>query len=230
MFFKHLYEALKAKDAISEMISQFVEMLEIGRWMFAKSCAVVEKRVPASEVREELFERDRLINKLERTIREQIVVHLVTGHEGDIGMCLVLMSIVKDAERIGDYCKNVFLVGTQFKGRYQRAEYAVPLRTLETQIADLFPRVQEAFSQTKETEARLVAEDSSVLRKQCDLLMQQLLTPGGSATPDEAAALVIRARFLKRISAHLGNIATSVGNPVPMLDYRGKKPLDEPEE
>ena len=230
MFFKRLYEALRGKDAISEMIGEFVEMLEIGRWMFAKSCAVVEKRIPPDEVREELFKRDRLINKLERTVREQIVVHLVTGHEADIGMCLVLMSIVKDAERIGDYCKNVFLVGTQFTGRYERSEYAVPLGSLEAQIDELFPRAQEAFSQAKRTESRMVVEDSSVIRKQCDFLIQQLLTPGGAAAPDEAAALVIRARFLKRISAHLGNIATSVGNPVPMLDYRGKKPLDEPHE
>ena len=157
------------------------------------------------------------------------MVHLVTGHEPDVGICLVLMSVVKDAERIGDYCKNLFQVAEQFTGQYTRGEYTVPLDDLAGQVDQLFPVVREAFTEASKSQSKLAVTDTTTLRKQCDLLVKQLLTPGGSAAPEEAAALILRARFCKRIAAHLGNIATSVNNPVPMLDYAGKKPLDEPE-
>jgi phosphate uptake regulator len=32
-----------------------------------------------------------------------------------VAACLALMSVAKDAERIGDYCKNVFEVGQFYK-------------------------------------------------------------------------------------------------------------------
>lgn len=227
--FKQLIEAFRKTDVLGEMIGQFAEMLQIGRWMFTTAAGVVAKTTPADEVRDELFMRDRRVNQLERSIREKIMVHLVTGHDQDVGICLVLMSVVKDAERIGDYCKNIFQIGEMFQGDYTRAEYVRPLGDLTVKIDTLFPMVSEAFAEAITDQSTRAVSESVVLRKQCDMLLGQLLTPGGATPPDEAAALAMRVRFLKRIAAHLGNIATSVSNPVPMLDYDGKKPLDEPE-
>jgi len=229
MVLKQIFAALRKTDALGEMTDQFAEMLQLGQWMFQQARGVLAGQTSADDVRDELYVRDRKINALERHIRERIVVHLVTGHEADVGVCLVLMSVVKDAERIGDYCKNLFQVAEQFTGQYTRAEYTVPLDDLAGQIDELFPVVREAFTEASKSQSKLAVTDTTMLRKQCDMLVKQLLTPGGPAAPEEAAALVMRARFLKRIAAHLGNIATSVNNPVPMLDYVGKKPLDEPE-
>lgn len=227
--FKEIFDALRRKDALSEMFTEFAKMLEIGRWMFAQATAVTEQRLAAGKIREELFTRDQRINSLERSIRERLVVHLVTGREPDVGTCLALMSVVKDAERIGDYCKNLFLVGEQFQGQYDHEQFTAVLGELSRRIDDLFPLVQEAFADSSRRKSERAVAESVALRKQCDQTVQQLLTPGGAIAPDEAAAVVMRTRFSKRIAAHLGNIATSVNNPVPMLDYGGKKPLDEPE-
>jgi phosphate transport system protein len=226
--FKQLIEALTKKDALGEMIDQFREMLDAGQWLFEQSSGVVEGTISTDDVREEIYARDRKINQLERAIREKVVVHLVTGHDPDIGICLILMSVVKDAERIGDYCKNVFQLGEMFTGQYARAEYTTPLADIAKEIDGMFPLVGEAFSEAKKKKSRSAVEESQLIRKKCDMLVGQLLTPGGVAAPDEAAALVMRARFFKRVAAHLGNIATSVDNPVPMLDYNKNKPLDEP--
>jgi len=227
--FRQLIAAFRKTDALAEMFSQFAEMLQAGRWMFNTAAGVVAKTTVADEVRDELFARDRSINRLERSIRERIVVHLVTDHDQDVGICLILMSVVKDAERIGDYCKNIFQIGEMFQGEYSRAEYTRPLADMTEQIDGLFPMVSEAFADAIKDQSKRAVSDSVVIRKQCDMLLGQLLAPGGTTPPDEAAALALRVRFLKRIAAHLGNIATSVNNPVPMLDYNGKKPLDEPE-
>jgi len=226
--FREIIQALRKQDTLSEMVSQFGEMLEIGHSIFKQGIEVATHELPADQCRDELFTRDRRINTIERAIREKIVTHLATDHEGDIGLCLVLMSVVKDAERIGDYCKNLFEIGDQFKGSYKQASYTVPLSDLAIKIDNLFPQVQETFAAEEKELSRTAVDESIVIRSQCDLLLKQLLTPGGVTQPDEAAALALRARYIKRIAAHLGNIATSVGNPIPMLDYQGKKPLDEP--
>jgi phosphate uptake regulator len=39
---------------------------------------------------------------------------------------------------------------------------------------------------------------------------------------------VLLARFYKRVAAHLGNIASSVVSPVPMIDYRAGEPTGSP--
>jgi len=227
--FKELIKAFRKTDALGEMFTQFAEMLQTGRWMFTTAAAVVAKTTPADEVHDELFTRDRRINRLERSIRERIMVHLVTDHAQDVGVCLVLMSVVKDAERIGDYCKNILQIGEMFHGDYSRAEYTHPLGDLTERIDALFPMVADAFADAIKDQSEQAVSKSVIIRKQCDMLLGQLLTPGGATPPAEAVALAMRARFLKRIAAHLGNIATSVNNPVPLLDYDGKKPLDEPE-
>ncbi|HHH76528.1 MAG TPA: hypothetical protein ENL03_05840 [Phycisphaerae bacterium] len=226
--FREIIQALRKQNTLSEMVSQFGEMLEIGHGIFKQGIKVATHDFPADNCRDELFKRDRQINTIERAIREKIVTHLATDHDGDIGLCLVLMSVVKDAERIGDYCKNLFEIGDQFKGTYKQAEFTVPLGDLAIKIDNLFPQVQETFAAEEKELSRTAVDESVLIRSQCDLMLKQLLTPGGITQPDEAAALALRTRYIKRIAAHLGNIATSVGNPIPMLDYQGKKPLDEP--
>ena len=63
------------------------------------------------DVRTPLYERDVAVNELERSIRRKVLRHLTVNPGHDVAICLALMSVAKDAERIGDYCKNVFEVG-----------------------------------------------------------------------------------------------------------------------
>ena len=44
---------------------------------------------------------------------------------------------------------------------------------------------------------------------------------------DEAVAYVLLARFYKQVAAHLGNIASSVVSPVPLMDYGGTVPFED---
>ena len=60
--------------------------------------------------------------------------------------------------------------------------------------------------------------------KECDLLIRQLLRERDSIPTDEAVAYSLLARHLKRIGAHLANIATAVVAPVHRIDY-----VDEPQ-
>jgi phosphate transport system protein len=62
--------------------------------------------VPAEEVKDSIYTRDQSVNELERSIRRKILRHLTIHPGDDVAACLALMSVAKDAERIGDYCKK----------------------------------------------------------------------------------------------------------------------------
>ena len=53
-------------------------------------------------------QRDVEVNALQRTIRRQVVAHLsFQNSRGDVPYSLLLVSLVKDVERLGDYAKNL---------------------------------------------------------------------------------------------------------------------------
>ena len=221
--FKQIWKALRGSDRLSELIAQLGQMLDAGQWMFGKAAEVLTRSLDSSKVADDLYARDRDINRMEQTIREGILTHLAVGNKADLSACLVLMSVVKDAERIGDYCKNLLEVGKFYQRDFTHPEYAGPLEDIRRQVEPLFGKAKECFTRVDAELAREVLAAAGALTKECDVLVRQLLSVREKVAPDEAVAYVLQARFFKRVSAHLGNIATSVLAPVSMIDYREVK-------
>lgn len=216
---REILNALKGTDALGEMLNSIGKMLEAGHWVFRQASEVLMRKADWSHIAESLYERDREINLLEQSVREKILAHLAVGNKTDLAACLIIMSVVKDAERIGDYGKNIFEVGKFYTSEYAHPEYAQPLDDIRQEIEPLFARTREAFVDGDRKLARAVMNTASRLRGRCDLIVRQLLTADSALAADEAVAYVLLARFYKRVSAHLANIASGVVAPVPMLDY-----------
>ena len=217
---KEILHALKGTDPLAEMIEQFASMLDAGKWMFERASEALLSQADPGELSDELYERDRQINAFEQSVREKIVTHLALGHQSDLSACLILMSVGKDAERIGDYAKNIFEIGRFYRREFDHPEYSRPLAAICDDLLPMFDDVRKAFVEAHSDTARTVLETAGQATRKCDLLVQQLLTVRGTMPADEAVAYVLMARFYKRVAAHLGNIATSVVSPLPMLDYR----------
>ncbi len=113
---RDLIRAWRGRDLLSQMLDEFQTMLRDGEWMFATVGKVLRREEQPEAVHEAFFARDREINQREKDIRRRIVEHLSLRGEADVPACLVLMSVVKDAERIGDYCKNIYEVACLYKG------------------------------------------------------------------------------------------------------------------
>jgi len=220
---KEILNALRGTDALAEMIDQIAQMLQTGQWMFDQASEVLMREADWTKASDQLYEKDRKINELEQRVRERIVTHLTVGHQADLSACLVLMSIVKDAERIGDYCKNIFEVAKFYKSEYSRKEYATPLEEIRGDVRPLFDVAQKALTTADRDTAYRTLENSRDITKRCDQIIRQLLSVHDQIPPDEAVAYVLLARFYKRVTAHLANIASSVVSPVPMIDFRKPK-------
>ena len=73
------------------------------------------------------------------------------------------------------------------------------------------------FSENQAKNARGYIRELIKLQKRCDKIVDELLS--GKKNVENCVAVVLLARYFKRIMAHLANIASSVVMPVNKLDY-----------
>jgi phosphate transport system protein len=219
--FKELLDAWRGKDVLSQMYDGLVQMIEDDEWMFRNVCSVLFGERPASELAEELYERDIRVNKTERRIRKQIVEHLAVRPGTDVTSCLVLMSVSKDAERIGDYCKNLFEVERLARGGLTGDGYVKAFRELAEDIGTTFGKTRRAFADGDSDLGHEIIEHELEIGGRCDELLKRLADDALECR--RAVAYTVTVRHLKRVSAHLGNIASSVVMPIHKIDYFDEK-------
>ena len=218
--FKQLFAAFKSGDVLDQAFSEFSEMLDHSQWMFIRANEVICRKVPADEVKESLMQRDKSVNNLLRSIRRKIVRHLTINPGGDVAACLALMSVAKDAERLGDYCKNVFEVGSFYTEDFNVPKYNDPLETIREEVEKLFNRTRRAFSESDEAVAKEAIKMADSIGDNCDEVIEQLLSDTASIETHEAVAYSLLARHYKRSSSHLANICTAVLGKIEDLDFR----------
>ncbi len=219
--FRELLEAWRSKDVLSQMYEEFSQMLEDTEWMFRSVRNVLLEGSPASDLGEELYARDIRVNKTERKIRKQVVEHLSICPGTHVSACLVLMSVVKDAERIGDYAKNLFEVERLARGQLAGNGYVTAFRELFADIGRTFEKTRTAFREGDSDLGHEIIEHELEIGHRCEDLVKRLAED--SLECRRAVSFTLTARFLKRVSAHLGNIASSVVMPIHKIDYFDEK-------
>jgi phosphate transport system protein len=217
---RQLFSALKSGDLLDEAFAELGEMLEYARQMFVRANKVLRREVRAQEAREPLYAQDKAINGLLRSIRGKIVRHLTINPGVDVAACLALMSVAKDAERIGDYCKNVFEVGYFYREDFNVPRYQEPLEAVQQREEALFDQVKTAFLESDTRAAKGVLKAADTIGDECDLVIEQLLGDAASIKTHEAVAYSLLARHYKRVASHLSNVATAVLGKVEELDFR----------
>jgi phosphate transport system protein len=215
-----LIAALRSNDALDQAFTQFNQMLVSGRWMFSEVQTVLEGTKKADDVREPVFSRDHEINDLLRSIRANLVTHLSLSKNADVAACLVLMSIAKDAERIGDYCKNLFEIGVHDSAAVNSERYRNRLATMPGRVDEVFALVQKAFPENDTSAAKAAIRAADAIRHDCDEIETDLLAEQATMSTHDAVACSLRARYYKRVASHLANIATAIFGRIEDLDFR----------
>ena len=220
---KRLVAAWRERNTLSLMLDQFDQMLAHDQWMFEQATSTYWRATEWKDVQDPLYARDKQVNELERAIRREVVRHLVVHPGADVVACLIMMSVVKDAERIGDYCKNIFEVGKMFRYEYTAPKYVEPLKGIYKTVTVLFVQTRQSFRESNTELADSVIEAFGVLKGKCDLIVEQLLRQKDDMPTDEAVSYGMLCRHMKRIAAHLSNIASSVVTPVENLDFADER-------
>lgn len=217
--FRQIYSALTSENSLDQAFDELTEMLEHGAWMFDRANAVINSTVSTDEVRDALYDRDRAINNLERSIRRKVMRHLTINPGHDVAIALALMSVAKDAERIGDYCKNVFEVGSFYTEGFKTERYQKPLDDISDRIHDMFGILALATKQSDEKKAHKMIKQAMTVRAECEQLIVDLLKEEQNIEFHEAVAYSLLARHYKRVASHLANVATAVTGDLEDLDF-----------
>ena len=217
-----LIAALRSGDALDKAFLEFHQMLESGHWMYNEVQAVLDESKSPAGVREPLFTRDQEINDLLRSIRANLVTHLSVNKNADIAACLVLMSIAKDAERIGDYCKNLFEVGVHDSSGAGAIPmpYRDRLAPLPSRVDEVFELVEKAFPESNTKLAKAAIRAADAIRSDCDSIENDLLAERETMATHDAVACSLKVRYYKRLASHLANIATAIFGRIEDLDFR----------
>ncbi|MBL6766132.1 MAG: hypothetical protein ISQ14_14345 [Verrucomicrobiae bacterium] len=222
--FESLSSMFRKENLIQLALDECHEMLELDWQMFQASVESL-RRSDSNQVTIDIRDMDKRVNKYERDVRRKVITHLsVTGD--DVSAGLVVVSVVVDIERIGDYTKNIHELAEKHPDRLGGGSLEPRLSSVEKRTGDLFQRTAKAFLDGNEDEARKVmSEYKDELSSDCESIIMDIVS--GKVTdlsPGNAAAVALYARYLKRIGSHLRTIVTSVVNPFPRIGYK-EKPL-----
>ena len=219
--FKNLLQFWKGKDFLSQVLEEFKDMLSTAEDIF--NCVsrklIHNEDIPGLE--DKVYEGDKKINRMEKEIRKRVAEHMLIQPSVDAAACLLLMSVVKDAERLGDYCKNLYEVVNLLNFPIDKSIYQNLFNGMDKQISELFKQTKDAFIESNETKAVLSWDYETKIVKRCDAIIKELARSNLSV--NGAVCLTLIARHFKRLSAHLANIATSVILPIDELDYFDEK-------
>ena len=179
---------------------------------------------PASRTR--IYELDVEVNQLERSIRKSIVAHLsIPGSRVDVPYCLLLMSLAKDVERLGDYAKNLSEVVDIRNAPLPDDELVGELREIRLAVEAAFQAASEIFEASDREQAMQMIQQGRHNAHRCDVLITRIGRGGYGG--ETTSVLVLATRFYKRIGGHVLNILSSVVMPLHKIDYYDEDELSE---
>ena len=206
--------ALRSQPSgLDEIMQYFEQMLEDGRHVFdAASNSLLGGTDPAI-IKDDLWATDKRINSNERRTRRRLITHAAVHGRTEFPVCLALMSIVKDAERIGDFAKNIFdlsMIGAKIDDANQD-----DLVRVKDATSRLLAKSRNIYETQDADGARAFITECEEHQAHCEEKMRELCMQTG----DNVAATAMTYRYLKRVLAHSMNIITSVVMPLDRLDY-----------
>jgi len=205
--FKQLFGSGKGSSLVEAAFKDVSAMLKQSAKMLDHSLSAL---LDNQELQVDLEDMDDVVDDGERMVRRTILQHLSVNPKQDLVASLILVSMVQDAERIGDFARGmaelIDLAKSPREGRY-----ADQLRSLASRLRPMFEVCEEAFRQDDSEKATIVIARHGELKPALVEYTKEVAASDLGA--DMAIVYATGARILRRISAHLSNIASTVVQP-----------------
>ncbi len=219
-----LLSIFRKGDPMETLAGEFREMLSVLQQMSDIVKGHIFDQDLSLDERARVYKLDVQVNKLERSVRKRVVSHVTLGRD-NVPYCLLLMTLVKDAERIGDYWKNISEIATLGAGTVPEGELKQELREIievAMQLMNALVPILDASDRDRAEELLLMAR---LTGKRCDQLLVELAKTDYSAA--ETTAMVLLTRFHKRVIGHSFNILSSVVMPLHKVDFYDEQYLEQ---
>ena len=220
--FKDLVTIWNSEDSLSQAWTSSNEMLHLSHEMFTDSINALRSG-EKNKVIKSIKLRDEEINQYHRDIRKKVVTYYsVSKDVTNINSGLVLINMVVDIERVGDYTKNILDLAKYYPKKLRSEKISEDLRIIEQAVIERFQNTVKAVEEMDEMAAKeLIKSYRSDLGRLSDNLVASSIS-GDLKIGEEhmASSMVLYARYLKRIGAHLKNITSVVINPFESIGYK----------
>jgi len=222
--FKEFFELFRKENLLKQAYNRSVEMLAEDREMFFAAMRSLREHDDA-KIDIDIYGKDQLINAYEREVRRKVLTHLAITSGRNVHAALVLVSIVIDIERIGDYTKNIVELALLHPGKLTCGSHESEVRKIETTVKTMFKLLLEALPSGDVDKAKEVMSEHWWIARHTEEIIAALISHDDAGLPcNEAVATALYVRFLKRVSAHLMNIASSIVNPFDRIGFREDEP------
>ena len=217
---KEFFNILKSDSLFEQAMNECHEMLEIVREMFNSSTNSL-RGPDKQEYPLNIYEMDKKINHFERDVRRKIMTHLTVNPQQDLSSGLVLVSVVIDIERMGDYTKNIYDLAVQYPEKLSTGQYEGTISKMEEDVRNFLNQTIDAFkNQDVELGRKLMDEYKTEISSVSNEIVNQVVASKDSElSAGQASALCLYLRYLKRISAHSRNLVSSIVNPFERIGY-----------
>ncbi|MBT3479705.1 MAG: hypothetical protein HOA15_03560 [Candidatus Marinimicrobia bacterium] len=212
----------KAEDLLSQAWNRSYEMMELSREIFNQAIKYLRHGENIDTLKA-LKKRDREINAFQKEVRRKVLTHYAIEQDTtDMTNGLILVNMVVDIERIGDYCKNILDLAINYPEQIVSEDIGGDLHLIESEVKKRFDQTLEAIH----------TQDADIARAQMEGYREQMTGKSDNivngvlrgelefGSTGKTAAVVLYARYLKRIGAHLKNITTTVVNPFDSIGYK----------
>ena len=221
---KEIINLWRSDDLLQQAWNESFEMIEIAQEMYVEAVRILRES-DDTVVNKEIRQKDKEVNKYEQEVRRKVMTHCTLQGSEELPGGMVLVSIVIDIERIGDYCKNILDLAEVHPARLTVGAYEESIQGIEQEVKSRFGETISVLrNQDVVTAQEMMGSFKIEISAICDRIVNELAQGHleGLASND-AVALALYVRYLKRISAHLNNMITSVVNPFERIGSRAQE-------
>ena len=205
--FERLFGSNTSSTLIEAAFRDVSKMLEQSGEMLDHALAALLNNQTLSV---DLDTMDDVVDEGERMVRRTVLQHLTINPSQDLVASLVLASMVQDAERIGDFARGIGELIPLAKSD-RTGTYRDQLVVIADRLRPSFDLCRQAFKDDDAENARKVLAAHIQIKDELHTYTRGIADSGLPA--DMAVVYAAAARILRRVSAHLSNIASSVVLP-----------------
>jgi phosphate uptake regulator len=217
---KEIVTLFRSQGPLQEAYDEAILMLKASHNMFDHSVTQLHAE---GALETDIYKRDQQLNRYERSVRRKIVTHMSVSAKPDVNLGLVLTAIVIDIERIGDYTKNIVELASVVPRSFDGLELDGEVAEIEKSMARMFDDIVPALEGPDVAKARGIIGSHTIIASRVDDQVRALCAGEAlSGRSGHAVTVALYLRYLKRVSAHLKNVATSVVNPYYRIGFREK--------
>ena len=213
-----------SQTPIDGVRTTIARMLEDGHDVFVTASDALFGGGKSKATKREVRATDQEINQMQADVRRSLMVHS-SVNPTDLPLVLQYASIVKDAERVGDYAKNLYDL-VRYGASFADAPDENELAGYRDAVANLILEAASVFDAMDTERAQELINKADGFLSDYDAHVKAQCQVAPESNAQAAVSRALYYRFLKRTTAHVMNVLTSLVQPLDRLDYYDEAPED----